>query len=129
MSRITVVTEDRSGLIAEVAELLANHRINIETMNGRVVGHTAVLQVDVDNLPVALGVLTGAGLQAVSDDVVIFEVEDAAGSLARITRQLADGALDIRMVQTISRSAGRCVVAIAADNNDRARTLLADRLL
>ncbi len=79
----------------------------------------------------ALGVLTGAGLRAVSDDVVIFEVEDAAGSLARITRQLADGALDIRMVQTISRSAGRCVVAIASDNNDRARTLLAlaDRLL
>ncbi len=51
MSRITEVTKDRTGLIAEVAELLADHRINIENMNGRVVGDTAVLQVDVDNLP------------------------------------------------------------------------------
>lgn len=129
MSRITVVTGDRTGLIAEVAQLLSEHRVNIATMNGRVVGTDAVLHVEVDDVAAALAVLTGTGFQVVSNDVVIFQVEDVPGSLAQAARQLADDKLDIRMVQTISRSAGCCVVAIATNDNNRARALLGNRLL
>jgi hypothetical protein len=129
MSRITVVTGDRTGLIAEVAQWLGVQGINIASMDGRVVGTDAVLHVEVDDLPAALAVLTKAGLQVVSNDVVLFQVEDAPGSLARAARQLAEDRLDIRTMQTLSRSAGSCVVAIATDDNDRARVLLGDRLL
>jgi hypothetical protein len=65
----------------------------------------------------------------VSNDVVLFQVEDAPGSLARAARQLAEDSLDIRTMQTLGRSAGCCVVAIATSDNERARALLGDRLL
>jgi len=129
MSRLTVVTGDRTGLVADVSQLLAAHRINIGTMNGRAVGKTAVLHVEVDNLSLALALLTGAGLHAASEDVIVFQVDDSPGALARISRQLAEGKVDIRMMQTLSRSDGACVVAIATNNNERAGSLLAERLL
>jgi hypothetical protein len=74
-------------------------------------------------------VLTQAGLRVIADDVVIFQVEDVPGALAKVAQQLTEHQLDIRVVRTISRSGGCVVVAIGSDDNARARTLLADRLL
>lgn len=129
MSGITIVAGDRTGLIAEVTELLAARGVDIAFLDGRVVGEDAVLRAHIDDLSAALAVLTEAGFQVMSDDVVVFQIEDTPGSLARAARELADGKLDIRTVHTVSRSAGRCVVAITTDDNTRARALLGERLL
>lgn len=129
MNRITIVVADRSGLIAELCGLLAARHINVAAIDGRVVGTDAILHIEVDELPSAVAILTGAGCRVMSDDVVTFEVEDVPGALALISRELAEGGIDIRMMHTINRNAGRCIVAIATNSDDRAKALLAERLL
>lgn len=121
MSRITVVTPDRAGLIADLTEKLSAHRLNITSFNARTVGHDAVLSLDVDDLDKALSTLTEAGFQAITDDVVLVQMDDVPGALAQVARRLTDAQLDIRAVRVLTRSAQRCVAALATDDNARAR--------
>ncbi|MCA7955735.1 ACT domain-containing protein [Burkholderia seminalis] len=129
MNFLTAITGDRTGLIAELSGLLAANDINVFAMDGRAIGTTAILQIDVDNLSLALAVLTRAGCQVISDEVLTLQVENVPGTLARVARDLADANLDIRMMRTISRQADICIVTIATNDNARAKQLLADRVV
>jgi hypothetical protein len=129
MNSLTVITTDRTGLIAELSGLLAAHGINVAAMDGRAVGTNAILHIDVDDLSSAITVLTRAGCQVMSDEVLTLQVENLPGALARVASELAEASLDIRMMRTVSRQAESCIVTIATSDNERARHLLADRLV
>ncbi|MGN4155448.1 ACT domain-containing protein [Burkholderia gladioli] len=125
---LIAITGDRMGLLAELSNLLAANGVDVVAIDGRVVGSTAILRIDVDNLAPALALLTNAGCQVMSDETVTLQVANTPGTLARVARELADANLDIRMMRTISRQADVCLVTITTNNNARARALLANRL-
>lgn len=128
MHHLTVVTADRGGLIAEISERLARAGVNISAIGARALGHDAILHVSVDVQDVALAVLTEAGFQVMSEDVVSVQLADAPGALAELARRLSDANLDIRAVRTVRRAEGHAIVALATDDNARARELLKDAL-
>ncbi|MGG1948448.1 hypothetical protein AB1286_32565 [Trinickia sp. NRRL B-1857] len=129
MNSLTVITTDRTGLIAELSGLLATNGVNVAAMDGRAVGTNAILHIDVDNLSTAMAVLTRAGCQVMSDEVLTLQVENVPGALARVASELAEASLDIRMMRTVSRQAESCIVTIATSDNEQAKRLLADRLV
>ncbi|PMS21960.1 hypothetical protein C0Z18_05360 [Trinickia dabaoshanensis] len=129
MNSLTVITTDRTGLIAELSGLLATNGVNVAAMDGRAVGTNAILHIDVDNLSAAMAVLTRAGCQVMSDEVLTLQVENVPGALARVASELAEANLDIRMMRTVSRQPDSCIVTIATSDNAQAKRLLADRLV
>jgi hypothetical protein len=129
MYRVTVVTRDRPGLIAEVSELLCARGVNISAMVGQVFGGDAVLQLDVPEQDAALTALTSAGFQAVSDDVLLLRLTDEPGALAKISRRLADAQISIRGINMVQRGGGYAIVGTSTDDNARARELLAADLV
>jgi hypothetical protein len=129
MNQITVIAADRTGLIAELSRLLAARNINVASMDGRAVGKDAILHIEVDDVSSATVVLTRAGCQVMTDDVLTFAVENVPGALARIASELAGSGIDIRTMRTVSRHADSCIVAIVTNDNDRAKILLAERLV
>jgi hypothetical protein len=129
MNTLTAIIGDRTGLIAELSGLLAENGINVLAMDGRSIGTDAILQIDVDDLSLALAVLTRAGCQVMSDDVLTLKIDNVPGALARVARELSDTNLDIRMMRTISRQGDSCIVTIATNDNERARKLLVDRII
>jgi hypothetical protein len=128
MNRVTVVAPDRPGLVAELCERLAAREINVTAVDGQVIGQDAVLRLEVDDLIAAIATLIEAGCCVMPSDVVTFMVDNVPGALARVARELWDGKIDIRMMHTISRNAGQCVVAITTNDNARAKELLAGRV-
>jgi len=129
MKRITVIAEDRKGLIADLSEMLADGGVNILTINAQGEGTRAYLRLRVEPYDLALALLRDAGYQAVSDDVLILRVADRPGALARIARSLAEKELDIRGLTMVQRGEGFCVVAVATDNQPLAKDLLKQDLL
>ncbi|HET9030577.1 MAG TPA: ACT domain-containing protein [Candidatus Aquilonibacter sp.] len=115
---------NRPGLLAELTEVLAARGIDIAQIVVETHDAGAVVRMEVEDEDAALGVLTDAGYHAVSDDVLLARIEDRPGSLAALSRRLADARLDIRSLHHVRRESGFALVAVSTDDNLRARELL-----
>ena len=85
MKQITVITDERPGIVADLCKVLADDGINIETFNAEVQDEHGVIILTVDQYDAALKALTNADYQAFSEDVIIIKLKDEPGALARIS--------------------------------------------
>lgn len=129
MQRITVVVHNRPGLLAEITELLAAKNISIDSIVADTYGADGVLHLEAERVDEALAALTSAGYQAVTEDVLLARIEDRPGALAHLSRRLMEAKLDIRGLNMVQRNDGWAVVAIATNNNARARDVLGSETL
>ncbi len=129
MQRITVVVQNRPGLLAEITEMLAVKGLSISSIVADSVGTQGVLHLEVEQADEALAALTSAGYNAVSEDVLLARIEDLPGALAQLSRRLMEAQLDIRGLNMVQRNDGWAVVAIATNDNARARGVLAGQML
>jgi hypothetical protein len=129
MKAIKLIIEDRPGVMAEIADLLAQQQINIQKIEGETVDRYAVLELVVDRPDDAMRLLHTHGMQAVSDDLITIRIADQPGALARVTRELKDAKLSLRGISTLQRQDGYCFVALSTDNDAVARKLLQDVLI
>ena len=129
MRSITLITQDRPGLIVEISERLAQQHINIQEIEGKTVDSSAVIELVVDRPDEAMHLLLEEGFQAVSDDLITIRIQDKPGALAMVTRELTDAKLSIRGISTLQRHDGYCFVALSTDNDAVARKLLQPSLL
>lgn len=129
MQRIAVVVQNRPGLLAEIAEMLAAKGLSISSIVADSVGTQGILHLEVEQADEALAVLTSAGYNAVSEDVLLARIEDRPGALAQLSRRLMEAQLDIRGLNMVQRNDGWAVVAIATNDNARARGVLAGQTL
>jgi hypothetical protein len=129
MRQITIVTENRPGLTAEIADALGERGINIESLDAEAAGHHAVFTLIVDRYDVALQALRDAGLPAMSEDAILIRLSDEPGALARIARRFRDAKIDLRSLRILKRSEGFGLVAISTDERDRAIELVRDVLV
>lgn len=126
MQRITIVSRNRPGVLAEITQVLAARGISIESFAAQTFGSDGVLQLGVSaaDFDAALGALTAAGYQAVTEDVLLARIEDRPGALAELSRRLRDADVTVRAMNMVQRDDGFAVVAIASSDNARARTVL-----
>ncbi len=129
MRSIRVVVPNRPGLLAEMTGVLGARCIDICQIVVESNDAGAVVRMEVEDEDSALGALTDAGYQAVSDDVVLARIEDRPGSLASLSRRFADANLNIRSLHHVRRESGFALVAVSTDDNGRARELLGEAAL
>lgn len=129
MKRITVITEDRKGLLADLSEKLEKGGINIIAIDAIEEDGTAFIALNVDKYDDALALLRDSEFQAVPDEVIVVRIEDRPGGLARISRRLSEADVGIRGMTMLQRQSGWCAVAVATDNNPHTREVLKDVLL
>jgi hypothetical protein len=127
VQRITVVSHNRPGVLAEVTELLASKGISISSIVAAAYGGDGVMHIDLADADVdqALAALTAGGYHAVTEDVLLARIEDRPGALAQLSRRLSEASLDVRGLNMVQRDDGWAVVAIATSDNTRARQVLA----
>lgn len=129
MKLLTVIAEDRPGLLADVTAQLEQAGIDILDLDGEAVGGTAVLTLRADPYREAFHSLSRAGFRVVGHDHLLVRLDKHPGALAELSRQLADAHIDIRGMHIISRDAATGIVALETGEPARARALLADRLV
>jgi hypothetical protein len=129
MHHLTIVAEDRTGLLVELSTLLGDNGINIADIQAQVHGADAIIQIDVDRHEDTLRVLAEDGFHVVADDSLLVRIADQPGALANLAKRLTDQVIDIRAIRVVQRHANFSVISVNCDKNDLAREVLRDVLL
>jgi hypothetical protein len=115
---LTVVLEDRPGIVAELGEALGGAGINIEGFCGYTTGAQGIVHLLVEDASGARSALEGTGIEVQDErDVVVVDVEDRPGALGVITRRIANAnvSLDFAYLGTNTR------LVLGADDLDSLR--------
>ena len=122
--RIIVVVPDEPGSLAKVAEALGEARINIESIDGRLIGELGAIILRTSDDDAALHALLEADLKAVTSDAVVFHLPDRPGALAGVAQIFGSNQVNVRSIHIVHRLAGHAIVAVTTDDDDKARSLL-----
>jgi hypothetical protein len=93
--QLSVLLENKVGVMAEVCKALAGHGINIRAMCVSDTVDHAVLRLVVDNPQAAVHVLGERGALVVETDVLQIHLDDKPGELAKLAAKLARGKVNI----------------------------------
>jgi len=129
MKQITVVSEDRPNMVAEITEALARAGVNIEFISAESVGGSGIVILSVDQYDNALRALAQTPFQAISEDAIVIRLEDKPGELARITARFKEASISLRSIRIIRREGGTGIIAVATEQPDQARELLKDVII
>ena len=129
MKQITIVSEDRLGVVTEICEALAAARVNIESLDAETIGASGVTKLTVDRYDDALRALAQTPFHAISEEAIVLQLEDKPGELARISRRFKDANISMRSVRIIRRATGISIVAISAERTKEAMELVKDVMI
>ena len=129
MKQITIVTESRRGLPADIAGLLAEEGINIETLDAEEVEGADVVTLTVDRYNRALAALRDGGYPAVTEDAMLVRIEDEPGALAKVAVRFKEADIPVRSIRIIRRRNGFGIVAISTERTEAAKELVRDSLI
>lgn len=129
MKTITIVADDRVGLLADISYILGKAHINIESIGVDVVATKAVITLSIKNADKAKQVLEQNGYKVTETNVLVVKLPDKPGELSRITTMLAQEGMNISNVHMLSRDGKTTILALVVDKPRRARKMLADCLV
>jgi len=131
MKHLTVLLDSPAHTVAELAQALAAHGINIEDIDVRDPGadQTGVVNLTVDRYDEALLALRDAGFRAVSEDALVIRLRDEPGALARVAVRFKEAGLAIRSMHILGRAGSSALVSIVCERPHVAKHLVHDLLI
>ena len=129
MKQITIIAKEHDGLTADIAAVLGEHGINIESLDAEALEGMGVVTLTVNHYNRALHALNDAGWDAVTEDAFVLRVRDKPGALARVAKRFKDAGVHVRSIRIIQNEGGWGMVAVSAEPVEKARELVKDKLL
>jgi len=124
VTQLTVFLENRSGRLAEVADLLGAAGINIRGFSTTEAAEYGIVRLIVDDPDKGRALLHDAGFTTHFSQVICVKVPDEPGGLARVLDQVAAAGASIDYLYSISFQN----ICFAVRDIDRAIELLADKV-
>jgi len=93
--QIAIFLDNRPGMLARVADTLAEAKINIYAITTSDTVDHSVIRLVVSDYRRALHVFEAHGTLVVEDDVLMIEGSNKPGEMARIAHKLADARINI----------------------------------
>lgn len=124
MTEFVVRLDNRPGALARLTELLAAAGVNIDALAAWGEDGAGVVRLIVDEPDLCARVLDEAGLGHEARPVLSTLLAHRPGELARVTRALADAAINIEAVFVLGAHSEGLEIAIAVDDPESAAPLL-----
>lgn len=121
---IVVVTENKIGILADIAKKMAENGINIEAIAGyNLPDNIAKLMLITSDNGRALDALKTNGHKPVKEsEVILIELENKVGALKEVTEKLAENKIDIKYMYATT-CGSNCPSRIVFATTDNARTV------
>ena len=129
MNRITVLAKNEIGVIADISRALADAGINIETISAEGLEERGTITLTTDAQDAALRELTNAGFKAVTDESLVLRLPDEPGALAKVAERFKQAGVNIQSLHILERKAGFTIVALAAEDREKAARLVDEATL
>ena len=127
MKTVTVVSEDRVGLLADISYILGKSNVNIEGLFVDVIGGKAVISLEVRDPNKAADILARNGFTTTSQDAIIIKVSN--NYMEKITEILEGEKVQVKEFSRISSDTNDGIFAIKVDKPRKAVKILNPFLL
>ncbi len=127
INQLSVFIENKEGKLADLTSILARNGIDIRAMSVADTQDFGILRLIVNDSDRAIGVLKDEGFVVSVTQVLAVAINDTPGSLAKVSRVLADNHISIEYMYAFitTRKEAAYIVFRVADN-DTAAKLLSD---
>jgi len=126
---LTLIEEDRPGLLAEITSVLETAHVDLSDFSGQALGGTAVISLQAQPYGQAVRGLSDAGYRVGSHEHLLVRLDKHPGALAELSRRLADAQIDVRGMHIVNKDEAACIVALELSDPKKARALLADLMI
>lgn len=126
---ISVITENRAGVLAEIAEAIGSANINIDAIEGEGLGEVGIIRIMTRDPKNTAEILRKKGFKVVESEVFILNVPNKPGQLKKISDILSRKRINIQFIyQVISEDGGNAKVIIKVDEDfkSKAKDILED---
>jgi hypothetical protein len=128
MKQITLVVEDKVGLLADISYLLGKSHINIDALSAAVVGGKGIVNLSLREQARAMAVLKANGYKCLESDTLVVKLPNEPGELSKMSRLLANAGISIKSVVILSQDSRQALYALKVDKMAKAMALLAPYL-
>ena len=129
MKSITVVSDDRVSLLADISYVLGKSNVNIESLNVEILGGKAIISLIVKDPKKAKSVLESNNFNTAELDAIVIKVKNHIGEMAKITDNLSKQRVNVQNLSLISSSSNEGVFALRVDKPRKAIKLLGEMVL
>lgn len=129
MKSITIIADDKVGLLADISYILAKSRVNIDTINVEVVGGKAIISLGLSDAAKGKQVVEASGYKVEDPDAVVIKLPDKPGELNRITTLLTKEGVNVKNVHTLSKDGRTTVLSVMVDKPKKASLILQPHLI
>lgn len=124
MKTITIVEQDRVGLLMDISYILGKERINIESISANAIGGKAIITLTVKDGNEAKKILIKNGFHIIEEDMLMVSLRDRPGELATLAKLMKDNGINLVNLYMVSKDAKSTIVAIKPDKPKKAKELL-----
>ncbi len=121
MKQFNVFVENRMGELARVTEALAQNAINIRGLATDRLGSRPAVKVITDDEVSTRKALARAGLEFEESEVLVLDLIDRPGELAKIARRAARAGVNINSVFLLGKKDTPAALALVADDPKKAK--------
>lgn len=126
LKEVVILSKDRVGILADISYFLGNEGINIEQVSVNVIDDKAVVNLAISDADYrkAKQVLHSNGYETLADESIIVKINDTPGSLAQVSRKLADNKINLLNMHSIGKSEGYAYMSLSVDKPEQAKKIL-----
>ncbi len=112
MKQITIVADDKVGLLADISYVLGKAKINIESISVDVVGGKAIISLALSDEQRGKSVLEASGYTVNELNSLVLKLKDQPGELNKVTSTLSKEGINILNVHMLSREGNKTIISV-----------------
>jgi len=124
VKQFSVFVEDKRGELARVAEALAQNAINIRGLATDRVGPRPAIKMITDDEVSTRKALSRAGLEFEESEVVVVDLIDRPGEIAKVARKAARADVNINSVFLMGKKGTPAAIALGTNDPKKAKKAL-----
>ena len=128
MKQVTVVAQDKVGVIADISFILGSAKINIESILAVSSDGKAIITLLLKDGEKAVRLLKSNGYHVLESEIFLIRLKDEPGELSRVSSLLGEKKVNIASLYVVARDRGYSIVALKVDKPRKAKRLLAPYL-
>ncbi|MDH4123818.1 MAG: ACT domain-containing protein [Thermoplasmata archaeon] len=123
LKQFEILINNRPGELAKVTEALAASGINIMAIASERC-ENPLIRIVTDDEQSTRTALSKVNLKFVENELIVLELEDRPGELAKVAKRLSKSGINIESIHILSKGRKTSSVGLVTNNNKKAREIL-----
>lgn len=124
MRTITLMTDNRTGLLSDVSYILGKNRVNIEGLEVDVMGEKAVIDLTVRNTEKATRILEKNGFEVITKKGILVKIANERYGLEQVKERLSEMGIKVETAELICGSEEKGLFSINVNQPRKANRII-----